>query len=208
MAGVRFACCVALLVCFQTLVSAHFTLTYPSSRGFDDTKEATAPCGGFDTPSAQRVQIPLDGAFIEINSGHTSYTYIVNALAKNNPTVADFSNTSSLVQVAQGGRAYPQAACLPLAFNDIKPNTNVTLQVVYNGGDGLLYQCVDAVVVDAAPSFNKTMCVNADGSDTSSVSSSAPAASATGTSASQGSTTQMAYGLTFIVAVCISVLLV
>lgn len=140
MTGTLFAYCVALLVCLQ-LVSAHFTLTYPSSRGFDDTKEATAPCGGFDTPSAQRVQLPIDGAFIEINSGHTSYTYIINALAKNNPTTADFSNTSSLVQVAQGGRNYPQAACLPLSFTqDIKSNTNVTLQVVYNGGDGLLYQ--------------------------------------------------------------------
>lgn len=62
---------------------------------------------------------------------------------------------------------------------------------------------MDAIVVDSAPSFNKTMCINADGSS----SSTSASASATG-STSQGSTIQMAYGLTFIAAVCISVLLV
>lgn len=128
------------LISMQSLASAHFTLTYPSTRGFDETKEATAPCGGYNTASSQRVQMPINSSFIEINSGHTSYTYVINALAKNDPTTSDFSNATNLVQVAQGGRAYPQAACLPLAFNDIKSNTNVTLQIVYNGGDGLLYQ--------------------------------------------------------------------
>lgn len=123
----------------QSLVSAHFTLIYPSSRGFDETKEPTAPCGGFDTPSAQRVQMPLKSSFIAIDSGHVTYTYLINAVTKQNPTASDF--TSGTVQVAQGSRTYPQAACLPITFNDsFKANTNVTLQVVYNGGDGLLYQ--------------------------------------------------------------------
>jgi uncharacterized protein YdeI (BOF family) len=138
---IRFLSILAItLISMQSLALAHFTLTYPVSRGFDENSEPTGPCGGFNTPSSQRVQMPLKGSFVEINSGHTSYTYIVNALANNNPTANDFI-TSNLVQVAQGGRNYPQAACLPIAFNDsLKDNTNVTLQIVYNGGDGLLYQ--------------------------------------------------------------------
>lgn len=141
MSCIRLVSFVAItLVCLQTLASAHFTLSYPSSRGFDESNESTAPCGGYNTVSTQRVQMPLNSSFIEINSGHPSYTYVVNVLASNSPSVADFSNTSNLVEVAQGGRSYPQAACLPLAFKNIAPNTNVTLQVAYNGGDGLLYQ--------------------------------------------------------------------
>lgn len=142
MPSIRFIPLLAItLISMQSLALAHFTLKYPSSRGFDENTEPTAPCGGFDTASTtQRVQMPLKGSFIEIDSGHTSYTYLINALPKNNPTTADFTS-ANLVQVAQGGRNYPQAACLPIAFGDnLKANTNVTLQVVYNGGDGLLYQ--------------------------------------------------------------------
>lgn len=141
MSCVRFIAILAVaLVTMQSLVSAHFTLTYPSSRGFDESKEALGPCGSFDTPSAQRVQMPLKSSFIEIDSGHTAYSYIVNAVTKPNPTTADFAN---VISVAEGIRSYPQAACLPLTFNDsFKPNMNVTLQVIYNGADGLLYQVI------------------------------------------------------------------
>lgn len=128
------------LITMQSMALAHFTLTYPTSRGFEESKEPLAPCGGFDTPSAQRIQLPLKSAFVQIDSGHTAYSFVVNALAKNDPINPDFIS-SNLVQVAQGGRTYPQAACLPLTFNDsFKPNTNVTIQVAYNGGDGSLYQ--------------------------------------------------------------------
>lgn len=214
MSSVRFLAILAVaLVTMQSLVSAHFTLTYPSSRGFDETKEPTAPCGGFDTPSAQRVQMPLKSSFIEIDSGHVSYSYQINAVTKQNPTVSDFS--SGTVQVGQGSRSTPQAACLPLTFNDsFKANTNVTLQVVYNGGDGLLYQCVDAVLVDDAPNFDKSKCVNADGSATNLGSSTASPSSSGSASASSSTTTpngatsaKTAYGLTFAAAVFICVLL-
>ena len=141
MSSVRFIAILALaLVTMQSFATAHFTLTYPKSRGFDESKEAIGPCGSFDTPSSDRVQIPLKSSFIQVDSGHITWSYVVNALTKPNPTANDFTQ-ANFVQVAQGGRSYPQGACLPLSFNDsFKPNTNVSLQVVYNGGDGLLYQ--------------------------------------------------------------------
>ena len=122
-------------------VLAHFQLTYPASRGFDETKEPTAPCGGFDSIGS-RVQVPLKNAFVEINSEHTSYTYTVSVLVNNSPVVADFS-TSNLTQVATGSRNYPESACLPMDLSKntaIKDGANATIQVVFNGGDGSLYQ--------------------------------------------------------------------
>ncbi|KAI9362333.1 hypothetical protein BD770DRAFT_360164 [Pilaira anomala] len=202
------------LITMQSMALAHFTLTYPTSRGFEESKEPLAPCGGFDTPSAQRIQLPLKSAFVQIDSGHTSYSFVVNALAKNDPINPDFIS-SNLVQVAQGGRTYPQAACIPLTFNDsFKPNTNVTIQVAYNGGDGSLYQCFDALLVDSAPNFDTSKCVNADGSATgisngaSNGASDGTNNSGTTTAPSQGSSLHIAYSLTFFVAVCISLLLV
>lgn len=98
--------------------------------------------GGFDTVQT-RTQVPLKNAFVEINSGHTSYSYVVNVVAKNDPVTADFSTTSELVQVSSGTRSYPQAACLSLNLSNstsIINGTNATIQVIFNGGDGLLYQ--------------------------------------------------------------------
>ncbi|KAI9261825.1 hypothetical protein EDC94DRAFT_541039 [Helicostylum pulchrum] len=151
------------------IASAHFELKYPTTRGFDETKEPTFPCGGSDTVE-NRTQIPLKNAFVEIDSGHTSYSYVVNVVAKNDPTTADFS-TSELVQVSSGTRSYPQAACLPLSLSNstsITNGSNATIQVIFNGGDGLLYQCTDVTFVDSAPDFDQNMCVNADGSSTGS----------------------------------------
>ncbi|GAA5795515.1 hypothetical protein EDC94DRAFT_613379 [Helicostylum pulchrum] len=191
------------LISMQSIALAHFTMTYPSSRGFDTLKEPLAPCGGYDTPTAERVQMPLKSSFIQIDSGHTAYTFVVYALLKNDPVNPDFI-PSNLVQVAQGGRSYPEGACLPLTFNEsVQPNTNVTLQVVYNGGDGLLYQCVDAVLVDSAPSFDASKCVNADGSNEPT-----PSGNQSDTAPNQGSSLRIAYGFTFIIAVFISFLLV
>ncbi|KAG1309499.1 hypothetical protein G6F62_014812 [Rhizopus arrhizus] len=62
---------------------AHFTMTYPSSRGFNEDQESISPCGGFNTASSERVVLPLQNAFVEINSGHTSYSYEINAITGN-----------------------------------------------------------------------------------------------------------------------------
>jgi hypothetical protein len=132
---------IAALISAQAVL-AHFQLTYPASRGFDETKEPTAPCGGFDTIQSPRTMVPLKNAFVEINSEHISYTYTVSVLVNNAPAVADFS-TSNLTQVASGNRNYPQSACLSMDLtkdSSIVNGANATIQVVFNGGDGQLYQ--------------------------------------------------------------------
>ncbi|KAI8375313.1 hypothetical protein EDC96DRAFT_496781 [Choanephora cucurbitarum] len=205
----RILLCIAItlvaLECY--LVNAHFTLTYPSSRGFDESKESTAPCGNFDSVSSTRVKLPKS-AFVEINSGHVSYSYVINAVYSNNPSTNDFSG-SSLKQLATGTRSYPQNACLPFQFgDDVENGTNATIQVEYNGGDGILYQCFDATY-DNTATLNTTACVNADGSATNlnSSSSSAPSASASNNNTSLGSSVTAATGLTMMAAFLLSLLL-
>lgn len=141
MSRLSFAALLIVALISSQTVLAHFSLTYPASRGFDETKEPTAPCGGFDSVAA-RTQVPLKNAFVEIDAEHTSYKYTVSVLVNNNPAVADFS-TSKLVEVASGNRNYPQSACLPLDLtkdSSIVNGANATIQVVFNGGDGSLYQ--------------------------------------------------------------------
>lgn len=121
-------------------VHAHFQMIHPpATRGFDESKEPLAPCGGFDTPSDDRISMP-HSSFMTIDSGHVSYSYVIKALFNDNPSADDF-NAANLHQLTDGTRSYPQAACLPFEFNsDVQDGTKATLQIVYNGGDGLLYQ--------------------------------------------------------------------
>lgn len=132
---------ILVTVLFGSTVSAHFQMIYPASRGFDESKEPIAPCGGFDTPSSERLSIPRS-AFMTIDSGHVSYSYVIKALYNENPSADDF-NASNLRQLASDARNYPQAACLPFQFgNDVQDGTKATLQITYNGGDGLLHQVI------------------------------------------------------------------
>lgn len=205
------AALVVALVSLQTVL-AHYTVTYPSSRGFDETKEPTAPCGGFDTVGT-RTPFPLKGGFVEINSGHTSYSYVVNLLVKDAPTTADFSNSTANVQVATGTRAYPQAACLSLddlsKNADAKAGAEATLQIVYNGGDGQLYQCIDVTLADSVSDWNSTMCVNADGSSTAGSSASASGSGAAAATQSPSNANSLTYtgGLMFAIAACLALVI-
>ncbi|KAF1796023.1 hypothetical protein V8B55DRAFT_1371392 [Mucor lusitanicus] len=205
--------CIAVLVAalVQTVL-AHYTVTYPSSRGFDETKEPTAPCGGFDSVSTTRTPFPLKGGFVEIDSGHTAYSYVINLLVENAPTTADFSNATANVQVATGSRSYPQAACLSL--DDLTKNSaakagaNATIQVVYNGGDGELYQCIDVTLADTVGNWNNSMCVNADGSSASaSASASGSAAASTQSPSNANSLTFYTGGFMFAIAACLALVI-
>lgn len=124
--------------------SQHFhgkNVTPMSEKKFNCSSPVSYNSGGFDVVQT-RTEFPLKNGFVEINSEHISYTYTVNVLVNNDPTVAAFS-TSNLTQVASGSRNYPQSACLQLDLGNsssVANGVNATIQVVFNGGDGLLYQ--------------------------------------------------------------------
>lgn len=201
---------IVLFVAFLQSVLCHFTLDYPATRGFNEDTEATAPCGSFDTVG-NRTEFPLSNGFLEIYSGHTSWSYTVNVILGNNPVVADFSS-SNVTAVGSGSRNYPEKSCLSvnLASNSaIKDGVNATLQVVYNGGDGLLYQCTDVTFTSKPTAWNNSVCVNADGSSTSaSVSGSSSASPAATTSTSNAASLTMTAGLMLVAAMFVSAIII
>jgi hypothetical protein len=130
----------ALLALACQTVFGHYQLTYPPSRGFDESREAISPCGGFDSVSSNRTDFPLKNGFLEINSEHPKYTYKVNIAYGNNPTAADFSAVGQgQIQVSDPSHQ----SCLQVGLSFVKNATDgalATLQIIYNAGDGDLYQ--------------------------------------------------------------------
>ncbi|KAF9922737.1 hypothetical protein FBU30_007134 [Linnemannia zychae] len=161
---------ITMLLC-SSAAMAHYTLDYPPSRGFSDDNEPIAPCGGSAYNAAgARTPFPLAKGFLQISSFHPTASVQVNIAYGNNPTVADFTAASSTpagtIQVT-----HPFQSCLPLDLSNFKgaaDNTNATIQLVYNGGDSPLYQCADVILVNSAPSFDQSKCIdNANPSSTS-----------------------------------------
>ncbi|KAF9584732.1 hypothetical protein BGW38_005381 [Lunasporangiospora selenospora] len=170
--SVASACLV--LACASTVAQAHFELTYPATRGFDEDKEPTGPCGGFNTPSASRSEFPIQNGFMNINSGHVNYKATIQLVVNSNPSAADFtaaaaSPVSSPPTISNN---HPNNACLQVGdlskVAGVADGVNATLQILYNGGDSPLYQCADVVLKTNPAGFDKTKCVNDNGSPTTS----------------------------------------
>ncbi|KAF9927572.1 hypothetical protein BGZ75_003395 [Mortierella antarctica] len=148
------------LLC-SSAAMAHFTLDYPTSRGFSDDNEPVAPCGGFNN-AANRTQFPLTKGFLQINSGHVSADIKVNVVYGNNPTAADFISAGATPASSLSVKN-PGDSCLPLDLSTFKgatDKTNATIQIIYNGGDSPLYQCADVTLVSSAPAFDSSKCKN------------------------------------------------
>lgn len=118
---------------------AHFNLKYPSSRGFDEDKESTFPCGGFDTVSSQRSDFPITGGPIQINLGHQQTNVAVYLAVGDNPD--GFSIVlHDQFQVAGFGDFCLGNVSIPSNLN-ITEGTKASIQVITNAhGDGGLYQ--------------------------------------------------------------------
>jgi hypothetical protein len=123
------------------LASAHFLLTWPDRRGFDDDKASGGPCGGFDTVSSNRTEFPLSGGPVQLDMHHTQTKVAVYLALGNSPSADDFTITLVPTLSEEG----PSNFCLgsiniPSNLN-ISAGTNGTIQVVTNGDpSGGLYQ--------------------------------------------------------------------
>ncbi|OCF42434.1 hypothetical protein I317_03679 [Kwoniella heveanensis CBS 569] len=189
-------------------VYAHFTLDYPTSRGFDDDNEPQF-CGGFNSVET-RQPFPLGQGPVHIDSHHNLATVVAFISTSSNPTSFDDFNTTSngtsiplatdFFQVTSGDKCFNvNLGALGLGLTN---GSEVTLQIQYDGGDGNLYQCADLVLIDgysvpsnetctsdAATAGNATSSATTGGSSSTvaSGSSSATSAAATTSSASGGS---------------------
>ncbi|KAJ4297989.1 hypothetical protein N0V90_005888 [Kalmusia sp. IMI 367209] len=137
------------LLTLLPLASAHFLLTWPTRRGFDDDKATGGPCGGFDSVSDSRTEFPLSGGPIQLDMHHTQSRVAVYLALGNDPSADDYTITL-VPQLSEEG---PGNFCLgtvniPSDLN-ITAGTNGTIQVVTNGDpNGGLYQCGDVTFVN------------------------------------------------------------
>ncbi|VDB84491.1 unnamed protein product [Peniophora sp. CBMAI 1063] len=167
-------------VCFTTLasffavgVNAHFQLQYPEPRGpFVEDDEPTF-CDNYVNAVDNRTAFPLSGGYIKINSEHTSWTFGVEISTKQNPTsFANFTANNTDNGQEQLVRQFSQGSgegsfCIPLDLNStgisgVQDGANVTLQFIFDGGDGELFQCADLTL--AANASLPGGCSNSTGS--------------------------------------------
>ncbi|PPQ80020.1 hypothetical protein CVT26_011902 [Gymnopilus dilepis] len=173
-----------LLASLAATVSAHFQLQFPPPRGpFVEDNEPKF-CDNYLTPASNRSQFPLSGGFFTLNSEHPSWTAGVLLSTSANPTsFQDFSQVNKFFQV-QGEGAF----CIPLDLKSsnetgLTNGQNVTIQIVFDGGDGQLYQCADVTLSDSFTIPSNVSCTNA----TSSGSSASPTPTTAQTSPTGGS---------------------
>jgi len=151
-----------------TVVSAHFQLQYPVPRGvFVEDNEPTF-CDGYTTAVSNRSEFPLNGGFISINSEHPKFTFGVLLSTAQNPT--NFANFSQAVNFFQATGEGP--FCLPVdlataGLTDVAGGINATLQMVFDGGDGMLYQCADVILSSSFTVPSNISCQNSTSTSTS-----------------------------------------
>jgi len=182
-----------------SIVNAHFNISFPAVRGpFDEDNEPQF-CDGYTEP-ADRVQFPLSSGFIVWNASHTQWTLGVLISTVASPTSFNDFHTSSggdqlVVSYFQGTgtsgcvRVTPNAA----GISGIQNGSNVTFQMVFDGGDGKLYQCMDVTLSDQYTIPSNIACANPQGQPPSSSGSGSPSSTqgtasptSTGTSSSGG----------------------
>lgn len=129
------------LLTLPLLATAHFELTYPPARGFDDRGSANYPCGGFDSPSATRTPFSLSGMPIQLEMGHTDKLVQVNMALGNAPTGDDFTITIVPTFQERGPDDFCMGGVTVPAGLNVTEGQNATIQVITNGDpEGGLYQ--------------------------------------------------------------------
>ncbi|KAF9643652.1 hypothetical protein BDM02DRAFT_3123125 [Thelephora ganbajun] len=162
-----------------SVVNAHFSITFPEVRGpFNEDNEPQF-CDGYMEP-ANRTRFPLTNGFITWESSHSPSTIGVLLSTSASPTsYGDFHTPSGGDQlVVDYFKATGTSGCvriMPTAagISGIQNGSNITLQMVYDGGDGKLYQCMDVTLDDQynIPSDVSANCTKPQGQPPSSSSS-------------------------------------
>ncbi|KAL2914240.1 hypothetical protein HK105_206184 [Polyrhizophydium stewartii] len=122
-------------------VSAHFTLTTPPTRGFDELVEDVGPCGGFDTPSATRA-VFSSSSNITVRFADSKGSASVKLAVGEAP--AAFPITLGSVELSKRG-----VYNLPFDLSAVGVSNNgasATIQISISSSHGTLFQCSDVVL--------------------------------------------------------------
>jgi len=173
----RFAT-LAFLFDVITVVNAHFELAYPVPRGpFDDDNEVNF-CDNYVNAVDNRTEFPLSGGYVTLSSFHPTWTLGVLISTVQDPTsFSNFTNSSGGQQFARSfaSGSGEGAFCIPLDLSDtgisgVSAGANVTIQIVFDGGDGTLYQCADLTLAQNFSVPSNISCTNSTSKSTSSAS--------------------------------------
>jgi hypothetical protein len=126
---------ILVLVLGLPQVNAHFLLNYPTTVGFSDDQEGTAPCGGFTVSFANTTNFYVGGDAIALTSTHPASTWLFRAtldkMAGGNWSVL----LPAIAQQTQGQFCEP-GVTVPASF----AGQNGVVQVIEDAVDGQLYQ--------------------------------------------------------------------
>ncbi|KAH9921950.1 uncharacterized protein BXZ73DRAFT_79770 [Epithele typhae] len=171
----------SFLSCLMTAASAHFVLQYPPARGdFSDDDEPTF-CDGYADSTTNRSSFPTGkGGFISIESHHEQWTLGgIVATVQNANSFDVFRDNSSNFQMFLPffGTSGEGAFCVDVDLSasgvaGVKNGANVTLQFIFDGGDGNLYQCADLTLSDTFEIPSDVSCKNATKNGATQISSS------------------------------------
>jgi hypothetical protein len=135
----------ALLSLAAAAVNAHFSLTYPTSRGDSDETQAESPCGGLNTPSSERSLWGITGGTLKFEAGHDEAKTAVYLAIGNDPSANDFNITleNVFMQIGLGTFCW-NTLSIPDGTPGVADGVNATIQVVQAGhtGGGLYNVCL------------------------------------------------------------------
>ncbi|KAJ7597278.1 hypothetical protein C8J56DRAFT_919664 [Mycena floridula] len=155
---------VSVLALCASIVSAHFQLKYPDPRGAFNEDDEVGLCDGYKDVATNRTEFPLTGGSFSLNSEHDQWVVGAFLANKTNPTsFDDFKQISPFFSKSGEG-----VFCLPLDFTSpnatgLTAGSNVTIQFVFNGGDGNLYQCSDVTLASNFTIPSSVGCGNTTG---------------------------------------------
>ncbi|RKF73882.1 Uncharacterized protein GcM1_242114 [Golovinomyces cichoracearum] len=154
-----------LVFTFYSIVTAHFTLKYPESRGLNEDEQDQFPCGGQNTISNQRTLYPLTGGAISLVMDHASSNVQVLIAFESEPTTSFNTVLRPTFKQFGMGDFCMTNINLPSSLH-VSEGTNATIQIITNGDpDGGLYQCAD--ITFGISAFDFEVCQNATGVTTS-----------------------------------------
>ncbi|KAG1757901.1 hypothetical protein EDB19DRAFT_1659702 [Suillus lakei] len=172
---------IAIAAVLSTAVRAHFQMQYPIPRGpFVEDSEPSF-CDGYTDAVDNRTVFPLSNGIINMNSEHPLWSAGVIVSTDQDPnTFSDFNSSSGyqivvpfFQQSGEGLYCFSiDLAAAAVNESGIKDGANVTIQVVFNGGDGELYQCADLTLsanMTVPPANASSGCTNVSSTTSSGV---------------------------------------
>lgn len=124
---------------FLSVANAHFNLNIPPSFGFDESKEDSAPCGGFTPNFDDKSKVSdfhVGGEAIGVKLGHTQANWLYRATLGGSDS-KNWTQLFPIVQQSGLGLFCEPSVTAPEAW----VGKQGILSVVADAPDGLLYQC-------------------------------------------------------------------